>query len=495
VKHIRPAASAALLALAFAASWAYFLRHPPAQTQVADQHARAQARTIAVLPFKVEGNRDETLAADLTETLIARVGRLQELEVRPASAVIPYADKDPLAAGRELRVGAVLESTLERMTERVRVTSRLLKTDGGQVLWSGSFDETLADISDAQDVIAERVAATLLGQLTVEQRKRVKKRYTDNPEAYKLYLQGKHLVDLQNERSLRQSIQYFNRAIELDPGYALAYAGITGAYLGLSAVYVNAHDVFLKAKAAAVKALELDPELAEARALLAMIIATYEWNWAAADAEFKRAIEDNPNYASARHWYARHLALTGRLDESALQFRRARELNPLSPYIALDSNFPDLFAGNYDRAIEQIGRAIELDDNFWFAHWVRGWAYQEKGDIVAAIANYKKAQSIEDSVIIRSFLANAYAVSGRRAEANRILNGLLELRRQQYVGAPYIAAIYAGLGDREQTFAWLEKSYEDREEWMIWMKYDHRFGEMRNDPRFQELMRRVGVPS
>jgi serine/threonine protein kinase/TolB-like protein/Flp pilus assembly protein TadD len=492
------AALVALLIGAIGVSWVYFLSHSQkASTTAATASAGPMApRKIAVLPFRVTGGGqgNVSLATDLTETLIARLGKIQELEIRPMSAVAAYADKDPLAAGKTLQVETVLQGNFEAIDDRLKITSRLLKTDNGQVLWSGSFDESLASTSSAQDAIAEQVAGTLLGPLTVEQRKKVQKRYTDNPEAYKLYLEGKHLVNLQNEKSLNQSVQYFNQAIELDPGYALAYAGIADAYQGLSGVYLSGRDAFPRSKAAAIKALELDPALAEAHVALAMVFASYEWNWAAADAEFERALELNPNYASARHWYARHLALTGRRTESIAQFKRARELDPLSAYIALDSNFPFLFAGDYESSIEQINRAIELNEKFWFAHWMRGWANQMKGNLSVAIADYRKAQSIENSVTIQTFLAHAYAVSGRRAEARKILAGPLKVAQQAYANAPMIAAVYAGLGEREQAFAWLDKGLEERNEWMIWLKYDHRFGALRNEQRFQQLLRRVGLP-
>ena len=486
-----------VLLLAVGASWAYFYwraqngRHPAptASSQIAP-------RAIAVLPFKIGGSdsSDQSLASDLTETLIARLGRIQELGVRPPSAVASFADKDSLVAGRDLKVEAVVESNIERHGDRIKINSRLLKTDGGQVLWSGAFEEALANISNAQDAIAERVAGTLLGQLTVEQRKKVQKRYTDNPEAYRLYLQGKFLRDQQTEESLKRSIQLFNHAIQLDPGYALAYSGIADAYMGISAVYLAPNEAQPRAKAAAVRALELDPDLAEAHVALGTVLENYDWNFTAAESEYKRALELNPNYASAHHWYGRFLILNGRRAESIAQFKRAAELDPLSPFISLDSNFIYFFARDYDRAIEQINKAIALNDNFWFAYWVRGWAYQGKGDIAAAIADYEKAQSIGSSPVTQGFIANAYAVSDRRNEARKILNELLELRKNQYVGPTFIASVYAGLGDREQTFSWLEKAYEERDDMMLWTKFDHRFDEFKKEPRFQDLMHRVGLP-
>lgn len=492
------AAMLALLVIATGVSWLYFLSRPGrdkrgVETQVP---ARNNPRKIAVLPFKINGAAvtDIALDVDLTETLIGRLSRIEELEVRPASAVVAFANAEPLVAARTLNVEAVLESIFEGRGDRVIINSRLLKADDGQSLWSGSFEETLAEISTAQDAIAERVAGTLLGQLSVEQRKKVRKRYTDNAEAYKLYLQGKAAVNKQSEQSLKQSIQFFNRALEVDPGYALAYAGIADAYFGLSNVYLSAHEAFPKAKAAALRALELDPELAEARVVLAFVLSSYDWNWAGADAEFERAIELNPNYASARHWYARHLAFQKQFSKARYQFERARQLDPLSPYIVSDSGIPDFFQRNYEGAIEYTSRAIELDNRFWFAYWVRGWAHQQKGEISAAIADYRKAQSIEDSAIIQAFLAHAYATIGRREEARRILNLLVERRNSVYIGAPGIAAIYGALGDKEEALAWLEKGLVERDEWMIWLKYDLRHEELRKESRFQDLLRRVGLP-
>lgn len=486
----------AILLCAVSAVWAFLYWRSQAQTTYSQIVASVSSRhTIAVLPFKSAGNSDDlVISADLTETLIARLGRIEELEIRPASAVMSFVNKDPLTAGAELKVDAVLESSLELNGDRVRITTRLFKTNGAQILWSGAFEEHLTDISNAQDVIAERVAGTLLGELVVEQRKKVKKRYTDSAEAYKLYLQGKSLRDQQTEESLKRSIQYFNQAILVDPGYALAYSGICDAYMGMSAVYRAPREVIPKAKAAVMRALELDPELAEAHVALALILENYDWNFGAAEAEYKRALDLNSNYASARHWYGRFLALNGRRDESIAQFKRGSELDPLSPFIVLDSNFVDFFAGNYDRSIQTINRALELNDDFWFAYWVRGWAYQCKGEMTAAIADYKTAESLSaGSVIPKAFLAQAYAASGRHGEARQTLNHLLEYRQTRYVGAPSIAAIYAGLGDRDQALLWLEKGYEERDDFMLWIKFDLRFQAIRKDHRFNDLLRRVGL--
>jgi serine/threonine protein kinase/tetratricopeptide (TPR) repeat protein len=482
-----------VLILSIGGSWSYFYWRSKA---AATSPSVTQPHSLAVLPFTIAAvnTDDQTLASDLTETLISRLGRIQELEVRPASAVAAFADKDAIAAGKELKVETVLETTVERIGDQLTLKSRLRKTTDGQTIWTGTFDDSLAGISHSQDAIAERVAGTLLGQLTVEQRKKVQKRYTDNAEAYKLYLQGRYLEDQQTEEALRRSIQAHNHAIQLDPGYALAYCGLADAYAGLSAVYLAPHEAQPKAKAAAVRALELDPELPEAHVALASALENYEWNFAAAEAEYKRALELNPNYASAHHWYGRFLALNRRREESTAQFKRAAELDPLSPFVALDTNFIYFNWRDYDHAIEQINKAIELNDSFWFAYWVRGWAKQEKGDVLAAIDDYQKADSIGRSPATRAFLANAYAVSGRRDEARQILTELLELRKTQFVAPSFIASIYAGLGDREQTFAWLEKGYEEREDMMLWNKYDYRFGEFRKDPRFQDLLRRVGLP-
>lgn len=493
-----------MLFAAVGASWIYFLSNSPAAK--ADFNFERSAiksgkklRSIAVLPFRTAGDttNDESLGADLTDTLIKKLGQMPELEVKPLSAVASFnsSNKTAVETGRDLQTETVLESTLERVGERVKIVSRLFKTADGQILWSETFDEDFAGLFSVQESIAERVAGSLLGQLTVEQRKKVTRRYTDNAEAYKLYLKGKYALDQQSEQSLKQSIQYFNQALDIDPGYALAHAGIGAAYMGLSGVYMPLDEAAAKTRIAAVRALELDPDLAEPRVMLAMVLSTYEWKWAEADAEFKRAIELNPSYASARHWFGRHLAYVGRRDESLAQFKRARELDPLSPYIALDSNFPYFLAGEYDKAIEQINKAVELDQKFWYAYWVRGWANQQKGDLGAAIADYQKAQSIENTPVIQTFLANAYAFSGKRAEAQKILNNLLDIRQRQFIGSPFIAAVYAALDDEEQTFIWLEKGFEERDEWMIWLKYDTRFGKMRQKPHFQDLLRRVGLPN
>lgn len=475
--------------------WTYFYSRPTFPETFQAVTGRG-THSIAVLPFVVSGNgnREQSLAADLTATLIARLGRIQELKIKYVSTFAPLADKELAATGRQLNVDAVLRCSVEYADQGIKMSGRLIETNSVQEIWSGSFTGDLVQISRAQDALAERVAGALLGPLTIEQRKKVQKRYTDNAEAYRLYLEGRFSLNQYTEQGLKQSIQLFNRATRIDPGYALAYSGTADAYHWLSSMYVAPNDASPKAKAAALKALELDPELPEAYISLALILSMYEWNWAEAEPAFKKAIEINPNYATAHHWYGRYLALNKRRSQAIAELNSAREIDPLSALIMTDNAWSYFFSGDYDRSIEIFNKAIELDNEFMVAYWVRGWARQSKGDLVGAKTDYEKALSLEDSPTNQAFLANAYVGLGKRAEGLNILNNLLEMRKQRYISGASIAAIYAALGDKEQALGWVETAFKEHDEWLVWIKYDPRFDELKKDRRFQSLLQRVGLP-
>ncbi|MBA3512916.1 MAG: protein kinase, partial [Pyrinomonadaceae bacterium] len=475
---------------------------PPAVSQqnlIAPDAWPEPIRSIAVLPFKplVAESRDESLELGMADTLITRLSSISQIIVRPTSAVRQYIalDQDAMAAGRQLRVESVLDGNIQREGDRIRVTVRLLSVADGRTLWAGQFDEKLTNVFAVQDSISERVAGALELELTGKERELLTKRYTENAEAYQLYLKGWYFWNKRTEESLKQAIGYFNQAIDLDPNYALGYAGIAASYELLAAFgSIPANEAMPKAKTAAIKALEIDDTRAEAHAALARIRLNYDWDWSGAERDFKRAIKLNPNYPTGHHWYAWHLAAMERHTEAIAEMKRAQELDPLSLVINTDVGWIFYYARQYDQAIAELRKTLEMDPNFVRAHLRLGLSYLQKSMNEEAIETLQKAKGLSgSSTEIVAFLGYAYAVSGMKGEAQKILTDLQERSRRRYVSPYYVAAIYTGLGDRDQAFNWLEKAYEERSGWLVNLEVEPMFDSLRSDPRFEDLLRRIGL--
>jgi serine/threonine-protein kinase len=467
-------------------------------------------KSIAVLPFKPlsADESDEYLGLGMADTLITKLSNLQQLIVRPTSVVRRYAEgeQDPIAAGREQRVDAVLEGSIQRAGQRIRVTVRLLNVADGRALWTYQFDEQpYADIFAVQDSISERVAESLAVKLTGEQRAALAKRYTENVEAYQLYLMGHyHSIRRVPEAfgpspaigyNLRKSIEYFQRAIEIDPNYALAYSGLSRSYATLPINSdVPSAEVWPRAKEAAMKALELDDALAEAHLSLGAIKFWIEWDWPGVEREFKRAIELNPNHALAHFWYAHYLSNMGRHSEAIAEAKRAFELDPVSPMTSLFLGQFLYQARQYDEAIEPLQNALEIVPNDWIAHLNLGKVYVQQKKYGEAIAEFQKAREFSRGTTETiSVMGHALAVSGQRAEAHKVLDELKRMSKQRYVPPYNIAAVYAGLGEKEQVLDWLEKAYEERDVRLVFLKIDPKWDGLRTEPRFNDLLRRIGL--
>ena len=461
--------------------------------------AIAAVRSIAVLPFKPlnPDDGDEYLGLGIADALITRLGNIRKIIVRPTSAVRKYTglEQDPVEAGRELRVESVLEGGIQRSGERIRVTVQLVDISNSAPLWADKFDEKFTDIFTVQDSISEKVAGSLMLKLTSEERRLLTKRYTENTEAYRLYLQGLHYKNKGTKDSALKAIEYFNHAIEIDPHYALAYTGLAGSYCWLSHVYSDPRETAPKAKAAAERALELDDSLAEAHTSLARLSISYDWNWPAAEREYLRAIELNPNYAEAHQWYGFYLTVMGRFDEAIREIDRAQELDPLSFMRSAFRGWSLYFARRYDEAIEQFRKLVEMDPNFHMAYWGLGMAYDEKGEFSEAIAEFQKALSTPDGggaeMITR--LGHVYATSGKKEEAQRLLAELEEMSARRYVSPMLMARIHTGLDEKERAFEFLERAFTERSPWMVYLKVDPVFDNLRSDPRFANLVRRMGL--
>ena len=459
-----------------------------------------QIKSIAVLPFKplVADNQDESLELGMADTLIARLSNIREVNVRPISAVRKYAglEQDATAAGREQKVDAVLDGSIQKSGDRIRVTVRLVSVGDGATLWADTFDDKIADIFTVEDSISERVAGMLAVKLTGEERALVATHSTNNAEAYQLYLKGRFFWKKRTGEAIKRGIDYLNHAVEIDPNYALAYAGLAESY-ELLANYSDytPQEAYSKARAAATKALALNDKLAEAHNALAYIKGGYDWDFAGAEREYQRAIELNPNYPIGRDWYAEFLGLMGRSTESITEMKRALELEPLSLNINLELGDMLYFARQYDQAIEQYRKTLDLDSSFVRAHIQLGHVYIQKGQYEEAISELKKAINLnsKDNFAIQ-LLGYTYAISGRTSEAYKALEELKERAKRTHV-LPYdIAVIYVGLGEKDRAFEWLEKAFAERDEDLLYLKVDPVLDSLRSDPRFADLLRRVGFP-
>jgi len=345
------------------------------------------------------------------------------------------------------------------------------------------------------DGITREISAQLRPQLAGEEKARVAKRYTESTEAYHLYLKGRYHWNRRTPADLKKAVEYFEQAVAEDPTYSLAYAGLTEAYVLLPEYRVVApREAIPKARAAVMKALQIDSTLAEAHAVFAESIFKNDFAWTEAEKRFRRAIELNPNYPTAHQWYAEFLSFQGRHDEALVEIQKAQELDPTS--LVINGTLGEILArgGHPDRGIEQCKKTLELDPNFAVAHDQLGFIYLQKGMPEEALRAFQKAlANSPDSSDLKARLGYAYARSGSRREAQTILEELKDLSKRSYVSAYDIAALYAGLGQKDEAFVWLERAYQERSSWLVWLKVDPQFDSLRSDSRFQDLLRRIGL--
>ena len=454
--------------------------------------------SLAVLPFENASGDAETeyISDGISEALIHGLAQLAELRVMARSTVFRYKGKtaDPRNVGRELNVGAVLTGRILLRGDTLVVTAELVDVANGWQLWGKQYNRKSQDILSLQDEFDHGISERLRLSLSRQEKKRLSKRHTQDIEAYNLYLKGRYCWNKRTAEDIKRGIEFFERAIERDPDFALAYAGMADSYYllcGTGLAGLPPEEAIPRAEAAALRALQIDDTLAEAHSSMASLRQN-GWDWEGAAREYKRAIELNPSYATARHWYAFHLVALGRVDEAIEEAKRALQLDPLSISINRDLALIFLYARQPGRAIEQYEKTIELDPTFALAHQGLGRAYLQKGMRLEAIQHIRRAAQLSgDSVAISSALAHAHAVVGNAEEARAILEKLLERSMCSYVPPTSIAVIYVGLGDYEQAFAWLDKAYAVRDEGLVMVKIHPIFEGLHPDPRFQDLLLRM----
>jgi DNA-binding winged helix-turn-helix (wHTH) protein/tetratricopeptide (TPR) repeat protein len=455
--------------------------------------------SLAVLPFKSPGHgpEDEYLGLGIADALITRLSGLRQVVVRPTISVRKYAvmDGSPDVIGRELAVESILEGSIRRSGDRIRVTVQLISVRDGSELWAEKFDERFTDVFAVEDRVSARVAEALKIRLTGPEIDLLRKRYTVNADAFQAYLKGRYYWNKRTRDGIKKGIEHFDNAIEQDPLYALAYAGLADCYSLLSMHGVlEPREAFTRAKAAAVRALEIDDQLAEAHASLAYASLYYEWDWAGAEREFKRSIDLNPNYATAHHWYHEYLVLRGRIVEATEEIRKAQELDPLSPAINAALVLPLLNSGQYERGVYGLKRVIELEPGFYRSHLFLGIAYVLMRQYEMAFKELNEALSLsENSTRAVAALGWAYAVAGRRDEARAMMDELERRMQERYVPPYSMAIIYTALGEKDRAFEWLERGFEARDEFMTRLGIAIELNSLRSDPRFGDLADRVGL--
>jgi serine/threonine protein kinase/tetratricopeptide (TPR) repeat protein len=456
--------------------------------------------SIAVLPFvNMGGSPDSDYLSDgITESLIDSLSELPNLKVMSHSAVFRYRGKtiDVMTAGKELGVRAILTGRVTQRGDSLSVDAELVKVEDNTALWGEQYNRKLADALAVQNDIAARISEKLRLKLSNDQKTRIAKRQTENPEAYQLYLKGRFYAARFTPAEMNKGFAYFNQAIAIDPNYALAYAGLAYYYNLMDDLFVAPSDVMPKAREAARKAVELDDSLAEAHVELGSVYTFYDFDWAAAEHEFRRAVDLGPNYAPSAEYYAWYLMTVGRKDESLSQIRRAEQLDPLSPEVLSVSGLFLYFSRRYDEAVTELKKCIDVDPSSWAGYDFLALAYQQQGRFPEAIEALQNATRFigDSNSIPTADLAHAYAASGRKAEARRILDELLDRSKRGPVSKYALAKVYAALGNKNEALSRLEQAFSERSVSLDFLNVDPELDSLRSEPRFQDLVRRMNFP-
>lgn len=479
-----------LLAIAMATS---YLAISKLRNAGATPSARAM-RSIAVLPFHTlnESADVEFLGLGLTDALISRLSNIKQANVRPTSAVQKYSarQQDTVTVGKELGVDSVLQGTVQKEQDRVRVSVQLIDVRDGTTVWARAFDEKFTDIFAVEDAISNQIAKAMTPKLTEDERARVAKHYTQDPAAHELYLQGRFYLNKFTGDGTKLARQYFEQAIAKDANYALAYSGLAESY-AFGEIGLPPEEAFPKARDAATKAIELDETVGEAHAALAQVGFLWDWDWTAAEQQFKRAIELTPADPEIHHMYAHYLTAMGRFDDALVESQRLLELDPLSPASRNHLGWHYLYAHQFDQAIEQYKLVLTIDPNFAEAHRQLAEAYAEKGHFDEAVAETLARWELIGRVGEVAALKLAYKEFGWKGFWQQRLALMRKRSKNSYMAPSGTASIYAGLRDTQRTLDWLERAYREHDFDLVYMKVDHTWDGVRSEPRFQALLKRM----
>jgi TolB-like protein/Tfp pilus assembly protein PilF len=455
-------------------------------------------KSIAVLPFINKSNDPEQgyFSDGLTDGILNSLAHLRELKIIARTSTLRFRNRDPREAGKELKVQLVLGGSVQKQGDDFRINVWLVDTESGIEIWSQQYDESTDNIFDVQDRIANSIAenmeVTFLGKETLVKTKKP----THNREAYEMYLKGRYFWNQGTVSGIDKGIDYFLDAISLDRRFAAAYAGLADCYTTLGyASIISPEEAIVKARNSASKALEIDSALAEVHASVGFFTFYYDWDWVTAEKEFKTSILLNPNNGLAYSWYSYYLTAMEKYNDAKLILEKARDLDPLSFKIATDMGFILYYSGDYDMAINELEGSLELNSNYGLTHLWLARTYQEKKLYDNAIVEYRETMKIlPDWPVALAGIGNAYGEAGNIPEAQKILDTLNLLRQNQFVTAYGIALVHAGMGDSDSTFKWLNKAYDERSNWLVWLKTDPRWDVIRSDERYAELVRKVGLP-
>lgn len=458
--------------------------------------------SIAVLPFAnmSADPQNQYFCDGLAEELINALTNINGLKVAARSSSFSFKgrDVDVREIGRKLDVSNVLEGSVRKEADRLRVTAQLISIADGYHLWSERYDRQMDDVFEIQDEISLAIVSALKLKLLGTEKAALLKRYTNSKDAYHLYLKGRYYLSKWTVAGIRKSIDHFEQAIAIDPKYALAYAGLSDAYVSLDAgdaLSLPATETGPRARTAALKAIELDDSLADAHASLGLVKLNFEWNWQAAASEFKSALALETNNIYALHGYSHYLIAMGRIEESLEVSKRLVELGPLDLELSVHLIWHYYFARDYERAIEQALSTLEMDSKWFEAYYFLGWAYEQNKNYDQAITAYNAGMSLEERwESLNAWLAHAYAASGNTFEARRLLTKLIEKSAREYVSPYIIAIVHIGLNEIDQAFECLFKAYEERNAWLPYLKVNPVFDTLRPDPRFDDLLKRIGLP-
>jgi serine/threonine-protein kinase len=454
--------------------------------------------SIAVMPFEnvTHEQNSEYLSDGVTESLINSLSQLPHIKVIARNSVFTYKNQtvDLQQIARQLSVQAVLTGRVLMQGDTLDVHVALTDARNNTQIWGAHYTRRAADIFAVQDEIARQVTDALRVRLTGAQQEQVTKRYTDNAEAYRLYLQGRYYFNEASEGNLAKAVSYFDRAISLDPRFALAYAARANALFSMGDFSLPMKEAVARAREDATTALRIDSQMSEARLVLANIKFQYDWDFAGSDEDFKQVIALDPNYAEAHHEYMYYFAMTGNPSRALTEIDLAQQLDPVNPIIVVDTALPYYLSRQYEESSEQFRKGMEMFPSFYLPHMGLGLSLIAKGDVAAGIQELETGKSLEANPIVIGNLAVAYTRAGRQDEARKLLNDLKDESKTRYVAAYYIAIIYAGLGEKDQAFAWFEKAYQDRSWWLVWLKVDPLVDSLRSDERFNALIHRIGFP-